>query len=330
MRYLKQNTATRITVGPFLDKTDGITPEVALTATNEHITFMVDDAGVPTLVIDANATASGGNNDMVHVTGDDAGFYDLELTAAQTNYVGRAILSINYVTDHLPVFHEFMIVPANVYDSLFGTDLLDVNLSKVAETTQTAGDLAALVTTVDTVVDGIETHAHQIDSRILAEYGTTEKAAIDLLDDASGGLADIHTDIGTIDTVVDAIKAKTDQLIFTVANRVDANALQVGDKTGYAIGTGGIAASAFAAGAIDAAALAADAAAEIADKILGRNLAGGSDGGRTVMDALRILRNKRSISGATLTVTAEDDATPAWTATIATTAGDPISSVDPA
>jgi hypothetical protein len=127
MRYLKQNSAVRLTVGPFLDKTDGITPEVALTATNEKLTFMVDTADVPTIVIDANATGSGGNNDFVHVTGDDAGFYDLELTAAQTNYVGRAMLSINYVTDHCPVFHEFTILPANVYDSLMGTDLLQVD-----------------------------------------------------------------------------------------------------------------------------------------------------------------------------------------------------------
>jgi hypothetical protein len=129
-RYLKQNTATRVTVGPFLDKTDGITPEVALTATNEKLTFVVDDGGVPTLVIDANATASGGNNDFVHITGDDAGYYDLELTAAQTNYVGRAVLSINYATDHLPVFHEFTILPANVYDSWMGTDKLDVNVAE--------------------------------------------------------------------------------------------------------------------------------------------------------------------------------------------------------
>lgn len=131
MRFLKQNTATRVTVGPFLDVTDAKTPEVALTATNEKLTFVVDDAGVPTLVIDANATASAGNNDFVHITGDDAGYYDLELTAAQTNYVGRAALSINYVTDHLPVFHEFMIVPANVYDSFFGTDTLWVDVQEI-------------------------------------------------------------------------------------------------------------------------------------------------------------------------------------------------------
>jgi hypothetical protein len=131
MRYLKQNTATRVTVGPFLDVSDAKTPEVALTATNEKLTFVVDDAGVPTLVIDATATASAGNNDFVHITNDDAGYYDLELTAAQTNYVGRAVLSINYVTDHLPVFHEFMIVPANVYDSFFGTDVLYVDVQEI-------------------------------------------------------------------------------------------------------------------------------------------------------------------------------------------------------
>ena len=205
MRYLKQNTATRVTVGPFLDKTDGITPETALTATNEHLTLMVDDGGVPTLVLDANATASGGNNDMVHVTNDDAGFYDLELTAAQLNYVGRAMLSINYVTDHLPVFHEFMIVPANVYDTLFGTDKLDVNVSTVADAAQTAGDLAALVVVIDGIVDGIETHVHATDGHIQADYAATEKAAIDLLDDVDGGLADVHT-------VVNAVKAKTDNL----------------------------------------------------------------------------------------------------------------------
>jgi hypothetical protein len=131
MRFLKQNTATRVTVGPFLDVTDAKTPEVALTATNEHVTFVVDDAGVPTLVIDTTATASGGNNDLVHITNDNAGYYDLELTAAQTNYVGRAVLGVNYITDHLPVFHEFMIVPANVYDSFFGTDTLWVDVQEI-------------------------------------------------------------------------------------------------------------------------------------------------------------------------------------------------------
>jgi len=138
MRYLKTNTATRITVGPFLDKTDGITPEVALTVTSCHLTLVVDTGGVPTLALDAAATASAGNNDMVHITGDDAGFYDLELTAAQLNYVGRAILSINDVATHCPVFHEFTILPANVYDSLIaGSAELLVDVDKINSVTIT-------------------------------------------------------------------------------------------------------------------------------------------------------------------------------------------------
>lgn len=146
MRYLRTNTACRITVGPFFDKTDGITPEVALTVTNCKLTLMVDDGNVPTLVLDAAATASGGNNDMVHVTNDDAGFYDLELTQAQTNYLGRAMLAITDAANHCPVSHELMILPANVYDSLvLGTDLLDANASQLGGTSQTGRDVGASV-----------------------------------------------------------------------------------------------------------------------------------------------------------------------------------------
>lgn len=162
MRYLKTNTATRITVGPFLNATDGITPEVALTATNEKLTFTVDDAGVPTLVIDATATASGGDNDFVHITGDDAGFYDLELTAAQVNYVGRAMLAVTFATDHCPVFHEFTILPANIYDAMIGgTDLFDVSVTQIAgsavsTTTAQLGVNAVQISASATAADNVE------------------------------------------------------------------------------------------------------------------------------------------------------------------------------
>ena len=126
MRELRTNTATRITVGPFYDVTDGITPELALTVTNCHLTLVVDVAGVPTLVLDTSPTASGGANDMVHITGDDAGLYDLELAAANVNYLGRAMLAIVDDDVHLPVFHEFSIVTANWYDSKYSTDQLDL------------------------------------------------------------------------------------------------------------------------------------------------------------------------------------------------------------
>jgi hypothetical protein len=76
---------------------------------------------------------------------------------------------------------------------------------------------------------------------------------------------------------------------------------------------------------------AAPTAAEVADQWLERNLAGGADGGRTVRDALRLLRNRAAIAGSTLTVYQEDDATPAWTAVLSTRAdAPPVVEVDPA
>jgi hypothetical protein len=72
-------------------------------------------------------------------------------------------------------------------------------------------------------------------------------------------------------------------------------------------------------------------AAANADALLGRSLAGGADGGRTVKDALRVSRNKVVVTDTTITVYAEDDVTIAWTGTLTTdAAAHPITSVDPA
>jgi hypothetical protein len=72
----------------------------------------------------------------------------------------------------------------------------------------------------------------------------------------------------------------------------------------------------------------------VADALLDRNMATGTDSGspsvRTVRQALRFLRNKWSIAAGTLTVTKEDDSTSSWTAAITTTAGNPVSGADPA
>ena len=68
-----------------------------------------------------------------------------------------------------------------------------------------------------------------------------------------------------------------------------------------------------------------------ADTLLGRNIAGGSNAGRLVKDALRALRNKSAIVGTTLTVYAEDDTTAAWTAAVSSSAtADPVTGIDPA
>lgn len=86
------------------------------------------------------------------------------------------------------------------------------------------------------------------------------------------------------------------------------------DKAGYALSAAGDAA--------------------VADKLLTRSVAGGSDvtglNARNVTNALRALRNKVSIAAGTMTVTQEDDTTTAWTAAVTTAAGNPLSAIDPA
>lgn len=69
-----------------------------------------------------------------------------------------------------------------------------------------------------------------------------------------------------------------------------------------------------------------------ADALLNRDMSAVSDtNARSPLNALRSLRNKVSLSGATMTVTKEDDTTSAWTATVTTSASaDPVTAIDPA
>ena len=87
--------------------------------------------------------------------------------------------------------------------------------------------------------------------------------------------------------------------------------------------------------AITAGAVSAGANQAIADAVLDRDMSVGTDSGstsvRTIRQAMRFLRNKWSISGTTLTVTKEDDATASWTSTLVGTPGaSPVTSSDPA
>jgi hypothetical protein len=155
-----------------------------------------------------------------------------------------------------------------------------------------------------------------------------------------GSQADLTTVLNAVDTEVGAIKAKTDQLTFTNANKVDAAVLAAGDfaqaaadkvwasaaRTLTALGTD----------IISAASVAAAAANKIADHTIRRSFAnvrasadGDAFGFRSLAGAIAKLVNKWSISGTTLTVTAENDTTTVGTQTITATAGaDPITTID--
>lgn len=97
-----------------------------------------------------------------------------------------------------------------------------------------ASDTVANVTLVDTVTtntDMVGTNNAALASSLSITNSSvnTIKTVTNNLPD-SGALSSLATasELATVDTVVDAIKAKTDQFAFTISNQVDANALTGG------------------------------------------------------------------------------------------------------
>ena len=166
MRFLRTNTAVIVTVGPFYDKTDGVTIETALTITNERITLTADtdEGSAPTNILDnITGATSGTANDLNYITGNDAGMMQLELAAADVNRVGRMFLSITDAANHVPVFHEFMVMPALVYDTFFaasgGATFPAATLASTTNITAGTVTTATNVTTVNGLAANVITAA---------------------------------------------------------------------------------------------------------------------------------------------------------------------------
>ena len=132
--------------------------------------------------------------------------------------------------------------------------------------------------------------------------------------------ASVSADVATVSAKTTNLPASPAAVGSNMGTVTSVTGNVAGNVTGSvgSVATGGITTASFAAGAVNAAAVGVDALAAIADKLLGRSIAGSADGGHTVRDALRALRNKVSVSAGTMTVTQEDDVTTAWTATVTT------------
>lgn len=114
MMFLKQSTAADIALGPFVDSTDGVTAETALTIAQADVR------------VKKGGGAWAQKNDATSATHEENGWYEVALNSTDTNTLGPLMVAVSEA-GALPVYREFMVVPANVYDSLVaGTDTLDV------------------------------------------------------------------------------------------------------------------------------------------------------------------------------------------------------------
>jgi hypothetical protein len=131
MKLLKQSTAVTIKLGPFLDATDGVTAETALTLSQSDI------------ILFKNFGAGAQKNDTSSATHDTGGWYGVPLNTTDTGTIGPLQIHVNE-SGALPVFEQYLVVPANVYDSfVLGTDVLDVSIVQANGSTTPITNFAA-------------------------------------------------------------------------------------------------------------------------------------------------------------------------------------------
>lgn len=209
--WLKQSTAVTVKVGPFVDSTDGVTAETGLTISQADIRL----------------SKNGGNiaqsNNAAGATHDELGYYDVPLDTTDTNTLGTLKVLISE-SGALPVWQDFMVVPANVWDSLFGADKLQVHADEITAGLITATALADnAITAAKIATDAITADkiaANAIGASELASDAVTEiQSGLSTLDAAgirtAVGLvsANLDTQLGALPTAAENADAVLDEAL---------------------------------------------------------------------------------------------------------------------
>lgn len=182
-------------MGPFLDSTDGNTPETILTIAQADIRL----------------TKNGGTyaqtNNVAGATHMEYGKYGVPLNTTDTGTLGSLRADI-HVAGALAVWEEFMIVPAHIYDVLvLGTDKLEVDL------VQMNNDAQSLIDLKDFADAGYDPVSNKIQGVVLADTVTTLTGHTAQTGDSfarlgSPAAASIAADLLAIDNFVDEIESR--------------------------------------------------------------------------------------------------------------------------
>jgi len=219
MQVLKQSTAVTLKIGPFLDETDGKTAETALTIAQADVRLSKNGGDI------AQKT------EATSCTHDELGIYGCPIDATDTGTLGRLQLWV-HESGALPVWHEYMVVTANVYDTLCSTDLFQTDLTQIGGVAQSATDLK------DFADAGYDPATNKVQGVVLTDtttavtndVGITQAAA----DKAWGTAARALTDKA-------GFSLAADQSTVTIGTVNTTSALTTNnDKTGYALSTTGV------------------------------------------------------------------------------------------
>jgi hypothetical protein len=205
MLFLKQSTAGQsIVLGPFVDSTDGDTAETGLTIANTDIKLSKNGGTL------TSKNSGGGTHDA-------DGWYTATFDATDTSTVGRLQVKV-HVAGALTVYHEAIVLPANIYDSFIGgTDTLNaavtewngVALSTTNPLPNAAADAAGGLVISD--AGGLD-----IDAKLANTNEVTPARMATLTDWIDGGRLDLILDarasqssVDTVDEIVDEILLDT-------------------------------------------------------------------------------------------------------------------------
>ena len=176
--WLKQSTAADVVLGPFVDDTDGKTPETALTISQSDCQ------------LSKNGGAVAQKNDATSASHLGGGHYKVPLNTTDTNTLGRLRLYVNE-GGALPAWMDFMVVPANVWDSFFGADALQVHANEITAGLITATALADnAITAAKIAADAITAAKIAADAITAAKIATGAIDADALAADAVAEIAD--------------------------------------------------------------------------------------------------------------------------------------------
>lgn len=170
MLYLKQSTAATIKLGPFVDDSDGKTAETGLTISQADIRLSKNGGDIAQ------------TNNSAGATHDELGYYNVPLDTTDTNTLGTLKVIVS-VSGALPVFADFMVITAEAYDTLCGTDhfTVDLNGTPSVNVAQISGDSAA-ADNLKSYCDG--TTAQPVN---VTQIGGTAQSATNLKDFADTG-----------------------------------------------------------------------------------------------------------------------------------------------
>lgn len=125
MKLLKQSTAATPGIGPFVDTSGAAATGLTLSQSD----IILSKGG---------STTYGAKNDATAATHRSGGVYTVPLDATDTGTLGLLNVVVNK-SGSLPLKETFLVVPANVFDSLVsGSDFLQVDKVQIAGSTTAA------------------------------------------------------------------------------------------------------------------------------------------------------------------------------------------------